>query len=169
MPRITLIDLYKKYPYKCPNLLKGQGRNHISKKEINCDSNYSITLQDYKNIITACVKVLLNNYLIKGRRFILPYNIGTLSLKRYKPFHYTKNGIDWKQTKENKKNGIFKYAYYSLSHTDGYKWLLEWKRNKSFEGSTFWRFHVHPKTAKYISKFILEDPLIIYKFDEQIR
>jgi len=168
-PRITLIDLYKKYPYKCPNLSKSQGRNHISKKEINRDSEFSIELQDYKNIIVSCSKVLIHNYLIKGRNFLLPYNLGTFSLKRYKPKHYTKNGVDWKKTNESKKEGNPQMFYYTLSHTDGFRWLFEWKKNRSFKTSTFWRFHAHPKTCKKISKEILDNPLIIYKFDEQIR
>jgi len=166
MPRITLIDLYKKYLYKCPDTSKEQGRNYISNKEINCNSEYSVDLKTYKDIINNCIKVLVNNYLLKGRIVTLPYSIGDLEIKKYKPKTWKSSGIDWKATNENIKNGNQKYVYYSLNHSEGYRWCLTWKKNKkSFSGQRFWRFHPHKSLRVLISKALVDNPLLINKFN----
>lgn len=166
MPRITLINLFKQYSYKCPDLEKQQGRNWIPKKEVNCQSKYSVDLKTYKDVIKNCFDVIIDEYLLKGRLVTLPYNFGDIELRRYKPSHWRKNGVDWKATKENIENGNNEYIYYSLAHTEGYRWCMTWKKNrKSFVGQKFWRIHLHPKTRKRISKEILKNPLLINKFN----
>jgi len=166
MPKITLINLFKQYPYKCPDSIKQQGRNWIPVKDVKCDSKYSIDLKTYKDIIKNCFDVIIEEYLLKGRVVTLPYNFGELQIKRYKPTNWKKAGIDWKATNENIKNGIRQYVYFSLAHSEGYRWCMTWiKTGASFVGSRFWRIHLHPKTRKRISKEVINNPLLINKFN----
>lgn len=163
MDKITLINLYKEYPYKCPDLTKEQGRNYISKKDINCDSSYSIDLKTYKLIISTCFEYMINEYLIHGRKVILPYALGELSTVKYK---LKSKPIDWKKTNENIKNGIREYAYYSLNHTEGFRWCIKWKKNKrAFQGQSFWRFKPHKSLRKVISYSLLKNPQLINKYN----
>ncbi len=168
MARITLINLYREYSYKCPDLTKSHGRNHISKKDINCDSVYSVDLKTYKEIINACFKVIVEKYLLEGRSVTLPYSLGDMEIKKYKPSSWRKAGIDWKATNENIKNGIRQYVYYSLNHSSGYRWCIEWTKNrKSFVGQNFWRFHPHRILRQKISKELLSNLLLINKFNKK--
>jgi len=166
MAKITLNNLYRQYPYKCVKNAENQGRNWIPIKERNCESKYSIDLSTYKDIMKQCFEVMIDNYLLRGRVVSLPYNFGDIQIKKYKPKGWRKAGIDWKATNENIAEGNRQYIYQSLAHSDGMKWCMTWKKNrKSFKGQTFWRFHLHPKTRRYISKHFTDNPLLINKFN----
>lgn len=157
-----MFDLFKKYPYK----KQGKGRNWIAVKELKEDSKYSLNFDDYKSIITLCTEVLLEDYIIQGKKVILPYALGDFELKKYKPTHWKKAGIDWKKTKENIANGDQRYEYYTLSHTEGYLFCTIWSKNKRcFIGQRFWRFHPHKAYRRKVSEAVLDNPLLITKLN----
>lgn len=157
---MTLIGLYRKYLYKCPDSDKQQGRNWIPKEEVNCNSIYSINLKTYKDIIKNCIEVLIE-MLIEGKTFSIPYSLGEMRIIRYKVKNWKKAGINWKETKETGS-----YVYYTLNHTEGYKFYIEWTKNKkSFLGQTYWRFHPHKSCKLKLSKAVLNNPLIINRFN----
>lgn len=163
MPKTTLNNFYRNYPYKCPDLTKGQGRNHIPMKDVICDHKYSIDLKTYKHIIKCSLEHLIQEYLSEGRRVNLPYALGYIELQRYKVKHWKSSGINWQETKK-----AGHYVYYSLNHTDGQRWLNKWKKNKrSFFCQHVWRIHLHKSVRKYISHKINKNPLLINKFNKK--
>jgi hypothetical protein len=106
-----------------------------------------------KNVYIKVLKIAnkkIINLLFKGIVLSLPYRLGTLYVKRYKP-NYKFNSdnslrlvsnskeIDWKETnllwKEHPETKRKKYLTYDNIHSDGYrmklKWLM-WNKNPGF-------------------------------------
>lgn len=142
-PNYTLVDMFRHYTHKDVDTTKVQGRNNVPKNEIVSGHKYSLTLAQYKEILSACFEVGLEQ-LIQGKNLILPYGWGTLYMVRWKPKH-----LRW---------------WEDYSWTDGYKTTIRWKRKNITTMGGFLRFYWSDKCLKRIKEALDNDKYLINNY-----
>jgi nucleoid DNA-binding protein len=159
--RITLKEIYLKYPHKTRNL-KGNTVElpYFPSSEIT-DNEYTLSYKEWKKVI----KILLDCYkdiLISGDSLLLPHSLGRMSIKKYKPKnpridfgHYIKTG---------------EKLYHTNTHTDGYCPILYWNyrynTHAKFKYKRHWRVNFVESFWSIISNKIQEDSSLIYNYEE---
>jgi len=138
-----LVDIFRHYEYKDVDPTKVQGRNWVAKSEIVSGHKYSVTLAEWKEIITAYFDVILE-HLIQGEEVSLPYGWGTLYMVRWKPKH-----LRW---------------WEDYSWTDGYKTTIRWKRKNITTMGGFLRFYWSDKCLKRIKEALDKDKYLINNY-----
>lgn len=125
--------------------------------------------ETFKEVVKVYSEVVIE-YLLKGRKVILPAGMGYLKLTKGK---FKSEAPNWAMTQklygEHNKNNPDdkKVVYHDNSHTDGYRLKVLWKRNtipiknKSLFVFKFTRFN-----SRYISKTVKEDPSLIYNLSD---
>ena len=139
----TLVDMFKFYPYKDVDFTKQQGRNYISKKDIVAGHEYSLTLSEWKNIVTACFRVVLRK-VISGEAFDLPYGFGKLYMCRKIP----KKLMFWED----------------YSWSDGWKVFMKWRRTRITPDGFALRFVAGKQSIQSFRKAILADFTLINRY-----
>jgi len=102
---LTLTDLFRYYPYKDVDMTKVQGRNYVPKDEIIPNHKHSLTIAQWKEIVTAIFDVILSK-IIAGERITLPCNFGDVFIRKYRA----------------------KNPKYDYSFSEGYQVFLGWKK-----------------------------------------
>lgn len=141
--KYTLVDIFRHYPYKNVDETVVQGRNHVPLKEVVKDHEYSVTLAEYKEILTACFDVILEK-IITGTEFVLPYSWGKLFMVRWKPKH-----LRW---------------WEDYSWTDGYKTTIRWKKTTRTTMGSILRFFWSEKCLDKIKESLDNDRYLINNY-----
>lgn len=142
-PNYTFVDMFRHYTHKDVDLTKVQGRNHVPKDEIITGHKYSVTLSQYKEILTAYFDVILE-HLILGENIILPYNWGILYMVRWKPVK-----LRW---------------WEDYSWTDGYKVAIRWKKKGITPMGGLLRFYWSEKCLEKIKQSLNNDKYLINNY-----
>lgn len=163
--RITLKEIYLEYDYKYYDVTSSTVPiPYFPKKEIK-EHKYSLTYKEWKKVVLVYLKYLVL-YLMSGKCFDIPFHMGHLCLKKWKP---AKKKIDIRKTMNkygeiNKTlpKGEKKVVYHNNYHTRGYSPLLKWVRDqKKFPYKWHWRFGLSRKNWELISKELMEDSSMI--------
>jgi len=93
--------------------------------DINEDSPYHVTYNEYVSICEDYYKIAMDNVLKKGWRFRLPFRMGDVMVikKKLKKFDKDHLPIDWELTK---KHGH--YIYHTNDHSNNYKYRFRWSK-----------------------------------------
>lgn len=93
-------------------------------KQIDKGSPYQVDYDTFRDICEEFYKELME-YLFDGGLYIMPYNLGELSIngKRPKKLDKTTLSIDWASTNE-----IGKKVYHINDHSNYYKFRFSWKK-----------------------------------------
>lgn len=138
-----LVDIFRHYEYKDVDPTKVQGRNWVAKSEIVSGHKYSVTLAEWKEIITAYFNVILE-HLIQGEEVSLPYAWGTLYMVRWKPTY-----LKW---------------WEDYSWTDGYKTCIRWKKKNLTVMGGLLRFYWSEKCLQTIKNALDKDRFLINNY-----
>jgi len=141
MSRITIKDLYLQYPNKWRNInSKTIELPYFPKEEIT-DNKLTLDYHSWKKIVLTYHRYLLE-YLLTGRNYITPHNVGHFQIQKIKS---KKNNIDWNKTKkiygpqkglENKK-----FIKHKNIHWGGYAPLVKWKTSPvNLKYKYHWKF-----------------------------
>lgn len=156
--RITLHDFYKEYEYPCYDITSNTVPTpYIPKTKLKCDNKLACDYKTFDSIIQTFNKFLIEEELLTGKAFTLPYNMGEFIILKYK----TDNN--------DKKPYLTADAYRKFRnvHTDGYRPILKWRRSKvsRIKFGNIWRISLL-SYKKLISEFLMKDFNNIYKFND---
>lgn len=166
--KVTLTDIWKKYPYKKRKgeILKSEGANHFPKNEINDNHKFSVDSKEFKSIVDAICKERVE-LLLQGKRVKLPLRSGFLELRKYRP--NKRKPINWKETNkiygEHNKNalkGQKKFIYHKNYHSQGYKPIFKWdKKTCVMKNKHIFKVRFTRNVNRYIAKNLIEDTSLI--------
>lgn len=159
--KTTLTDLYLGYRFKYRDLnAKSVPMWPYIRKEDISTHEYKLDKNQWKAII-KCYFELVIEYLLEGHPFKIPHGMGVLQMRKSKSYPPDRQ--------KSKLQG--KLIVHKNLHTDGYRPLLKWYRNKntgcSFKFMNYYKFNFTPFIWKMISKRLFESPSLIYKFNDE--
>lgn len=169
--KVTLKDIYLGYPYKYYDHLSNTIPNPYFPKHEISDHKYKISYKEWKKVVLEYFNILLE-YLLTGKNFEIPNQLGLFRLMKYKPL---KRKVDFKRTKEiygeeNKSlpKGEKKLIYHMNHHTNGYDPILVWeRRDYKFPFKWHWRFDLSRKNFKKVSDILKKDLTVINKLHQK--
>lgn len=129
----TLPDMYKEYmvEYKDNEL-------------------YAIEYKLYVILIEEFYKRLMEEILLRGSMFKLPYRMGYLRVNKRKINYNHKIAVDWATT-----NKIGKKVYHLNDHTKGFKFFFKWnKSNIIFKYKSLYRLVLTREHKRNLAKLI---------------
>jgi hypothetical protein len=110
-----------------PKVSKGYSLDHAYKfykeKHFSRGKEYQMTKKQYRDICYAFNKMIIEE-ICKGKLFPLPFNCGTLWVKKTKK-DPDKPILDHHTTKK-----LGKKVYFTNIHSDGYVGMISWSRRK---------------------------------------
>ncbi len=108
-----------KNPYTFPDMYE----DYI--KDIDEDSPYHVTYNEYAGICSDFYKEVMVEVLEKGRRYKLPFRMGDICVtkKRLKLFDKAHLPIDWAMSKK-----LGKWVYHMNDHTNNFKFRFRWSK-----------------------------------------
>jgi len=126
MSRVTIKDIYLGYPYKWRDTTSNTVSIPYFPKDQITNNDKSLDYKTWKNIILTYHKYLLE-FLLTGRNYITPHNVGHFQIQKIKS---VKSNINWKKTKERygsqKGKENKKFIRYKNNHWGGYRPLVKW-------------------------------------------
>jgi hypothetical protein len=121
-------------------------------KEVDEDSPYHITYQQYCGICENFYKGVMDKILNQAAEFKMPYNLGRIYVdkKKVRIGNKKKLGIDWDLTN---KHG--KVIYHLNEHSRGYKYGFMWeKKTYRTKNKNFYRFIPTRTNKRRLAKLI---------------
>lgn len=140
---VTLPELFKMYPYKDIDTSIVQGRNYIKKEDLVPNHKYSLTLKQWKEIITACCEVVVEE-MIEGHKVTLPYSFGEMYILKYKTYK-----PKW---------------FHDYSFTDDWKLGVKWKQSAKTVIGWATRFFWSQKSKKAIIKAVNKNKFLVNNY-----
>lgn len=108
----------------------------------------------FSKAISLFNKKLIDRIIFDSYDFKLN-GLGTLSLKKNKVKKFVdgainkKMAVDWKKSREYNK-----IIYHLNEHTDGYKYLFEFKPSKIFKNINYFEFKIARRNSRYLAKIL---------------
>lgn len=138
IPSITLEDLYDKYLKNNP-----------------LDSEYYLSKKDFKEGSKFIFNHIVGE-IFRGKRYKLPYNLGSLYLDTYK--------LSGKKIDFGTSNKIGKTVYYTNLHSDGLTYKLKWlKVSSNFTNKKMYKFKLTRANSRKLSSLIRENKVKVFK------
>jgi nucleoid DNA-binding protein len=159
--RVTLKEIYLKYPHKWRNLKSNTIElPYFPASEIT-NNEYTLSYQDWKKVINSLLECY-KEVLVSGNTLLLPHALGRLNIKKYRPKNPRLDFAHYAKTGEK--------IYHSNLHTDGYCPILYWNyrhnTHAKFKYKRHWSVTFVDTFWNNVSKMIQEDSSIIYNFEE---
>jgi len=115
-------------------------------------TNLNISQTDYAIVVKAMCENVMNE-LFAGKDFVLPLNMGTFRIVKYKT---NRRYIDWNNTKK-----YGKYIYFNNLHSDGFSYKFKWVKDDlpNFAGKTVYGFQLGRHISRRLGKGIKQNKL----------
>ena len=155
--RVTIHDFYRDYKYPCYDVMSNTvPQPYIPKTKLKCDNELACEYKTFDIIIQTFNRLLVEEHLLSGKAFRMPYKMGELVILKYKTDNNDKKAFLTDEA----------YRKFRNIHTDGYRPILKWKRGKSsyIRFGNIWRIGLL-SCKKIISKHIMSNFNNIYKFN----
>lgn len=148
--RYTLKDLYSCYSFKKRPHNRYPTFPYVPKQE-DTDTEYSLTYKEWKTLVDKYFEFILDKVLFKGMDYVLPHNLGTLSIQKYKG---EANRIDFFKTLQT---GV--YHYHDNTHTDNWCPMLVWDKPLRYRHvySSMWRIKLTKNASTKLSNLAMSD------------
>lgn len=135
-------------------------------KDYNRQYKDEITYRDYKRILEAFNKIVLDSLLESSEGFKMPSGLGYVQIVKYKPKSYNKKSlsIDFKATREYGKN-----IYHLNEHSNGYKFRLYWSKTpRTFTDRYMYQLSLVRANKRHLAQLIFNNHDYINIDDIQI-
>lgn len=140
------------------------------KNNVEKNSVYDVTKTVYTKILKEINSKIMNLIITTNYEFVMPYRLGTLSIKKFKtrlkldengnliksklPVDYGKTNLLWKLDPEAKAKK--KVIYFLNEHTDGYRHVFHWdKRSSNITNKSIYTFKASRENNRNINKALL--------------
>lgn len=155
---LQLSDIYMQYPLKKRVITDTTVKLPYVKKEEHTEEEYSLSFDDWNNIITTYLSCLLEK-LLEGELIVLPRQMGALQVVRRKA-----KTINRKLAKQGK------IQRYNKLHTMGYSPYVIWYREKyaRFSMMMYYKFNFTRSVWLDIKDKINENPHFVFSNYENI-
>lgn len=150
---ITEKDIYHFYPYKKNPPYNGKTvpQPYVRKEDVS-DNVFTLTYDMWLSIVKDYI-LELRDYILKGKVFKIPKQLGTWQLKKYN----VNNVIDWAETRAQGKRVYMKNPEVNL--------VVKWYRtpkNSQFQFKNHWKLRIVKGFRIALNKIINKDPNYIY-------
>jgi len=145
----------------------------VTKKYLNYRNRYPnrknrLNTPEFSKAIKLFNQKVIDRIIFENYDFTMT-GLGTLSLKKNKIKKF-KDGkinpnlaVDWKKTKEYGKR-----IYHMNEHTDGYKYLFDFKPRGIFKNINYYGFKIARQNSRYLAK-ILKNPSVYGKVNAYLK
>lgn len=131
-------------PYTIPDMYKEY------KEEYQNDKVYNIEYKVFVNIVEEFYKRMMNEILLNGATFRMPYRLGLLRVLKRKMNFKNNLAIDWNTT-----NKTGKKIYHINDHTGGFKFFFRWdKTGVIFKHKSLYRLVMTRSHKRMLAKLI---------------
>jgi len=121
------------------------GRMDMYKHYLKLDKNNNASYSEYAKVLNAFNKKISEKIMKESFEFIIPYRLGNLRIKKYKPsikvdkngnLNYKRLNPNWKATKElwnkdKEAKNTKKIVFHTNDHSDGYNYKWHFSNYRS--------------------------------------
>lgn len=159
--RVTMYDIYLRYPHKWKDVHSNTVPKPYFPNEEITNNRFSLSYKEWRNIMNELVKEYAD-LLLSGKKLDPKKAMGYFQLHRYKP---ARPNLDFKHYRETGEK-----RYEKNPHTDGFCPLIVWNRSYKTKAKlkykSYWKISFTDMIWKIISRRLLKDGNYIYNFDE---
>lgn len=153
--RITYLDFYKSYPYKCQDIYRGNSVviPYVPLDDQNCDEGFPMSYKEFKSILSTYLDLACLS-MFQGYAFNLGARLGYIKIGKTK----SRTTIDWE---EFHKTGEFK-PHKRMRHLKDYKPVVDWYKT-TFKYKTLWSVRITKAQYRKLLKRLHKNPNNILK------